>query len=100
MVPKMSTPKLTAALKVSSSLQQRITNTLSKRFVANISHFIRLTRLNQEQTGNVPNSEGIQPLDETRTGADDLLSEGIYQSFTDAVSLLFPFRKTPVSGLN
>ncbi len=89
-MPKMSTPKLTAALKVSSNLQQRITDTLSARYTPLKVKFLTLSRLNQEQTviGNVDSKTlGLPSIVGTQILSDDLIQDGSFISPNEAVSL-------------
>uniref|UniRef100_A0A158RF63 Zinc finger protein n=1 Tax=Hydatigena taeniaeformis TaxID=6205 RepID=A0A158RF63_HYDTA len=99
LVPKMSTPKLTAALKESSILQQRITDTLSSRF-GQIALFFLFNRLRQEQcTGTaIPaKSFGVQGA-QSFVGAplisEELVSDNPFLSSGEA----FPSRTVTSAG--
>ncbi|VDD77053.1 unnamed protein product [Mesocestoides corti] len=77
LVPKMSTPKLSAALKVSSTLQQRITDTLS-------------TRLRQEEgivsgvQAKAFGVQGVQSIVRTPMLSDDIISDNTFLAPNDA----------------
>ncbi|VDP35843.1 unnamed protein product [Schistosoma mattheei] len=64
LVPKMSTPKLTYALKVTSSLQQKITDTVA-------------SRLPQEKSTEQPGDSNRQQIH-----LDSMLSQGGFQEAT------------------
>ena len=82
----MSTPKLTAALKVSSTLQQRITDTLSLRYQM-FTSFNVLTRLRQEQRTKNLGVQGVQSFVGTPIISEELISDNTFLSSNEAVRM-------------
>ncbi|CAH8468919.1 unnamed protein product [Heterobilharzia americana] len=82
LVPKMSTPKLTYALKVTSSLQQKITDTVA-------------SRLPQEKS-----SEQVGDTDRQQIHLENVLSQGMHQETTLITSDSDQIRRTVVNQLD